>query len=154
MSTNQTKMYGVLALVIIVAGASLATLLIMQPPAENDIEPFVEVFGLESSLNFTLSELQAETAITRIGSYQNSFGNVRGYGEYQGVAVSDLIDTVGSIDVNDTITVKASDGYSQIFEYSKVYPNQTIWDIQGDMVIAYRFNLMPQVHSVCQMLSG
>ncbi|MHA2144186.1 MAG: molybdopterin-dependent oxidoreductase [Candidatus Thorarchaeota archaeon] len=146
MSTNQTKMYGVLALVIIVAGASLATLLIMQPPAENDIEPFVEVFGLESSLNFTLSELQAETAITRIGSYQNSFGNVRGYGEYQGVAVSDLIDTVGSIDVNDTITVKASDGYSQTFEYSKVYPNQTIWDIQGDMVIAYRFNgsLVPE----------
>ena len=146
MSTNQTKMFGVLALVIIVAGASLATLILMQPQEATDIEPFVEVFGLETGLNLTLSELQTETAITRTGSYQNSFGNVRGFGEYQGVAVSDLIDSVGGMDVNDTVTVMASDGYSQIFEYSKVYPNQTIWDIQGDMVIAYRFNgsLVPE----------
>lgn len=146
MSTNQTKMFGVLALVIIVAGASMATLIILQPPAATDIEPFVEAFGLETDLNFTLSELQTETAIARNGSYQNSFGNVRGSGEYQGVAVSDLIDAVGGMDVNDTITVMASDGYSQTFEYSKVYPNQTIWDIQGDMVLAYRFNgsLVPE----------
>jgi hypothetical protein len=146
MSANQTKLYGILAVVIIVAGASLAVLIVLQTPVETDTRPFVEVIGVGTQFNITLSEMQAETVISRNGSYQNSFGNVRGAGEYQGVLVSDLVDAVGGMDVNDTITVIASDGYNQTFEYSKVYPNQTIWDVQGDMVIAYRFNgsLVPE----------
>jgi hypothetical protein len=139
MSTSQTKMFGVLALVIIVAGGSIAALLVLQPQT-SDANPSLEVVGLGMSLNFTLSDLQAETPVIRNGSYQNSFGNVRGGGEYQGVLVSDLIDAAGGMGINDTITVKASDGYSMTFEYSKVYPNQSIWEVQGDMVIAYGYN--------------
>ena len=37
--------------------------------------------------------------------------------------VSDLVDLVGGVDEGFVIRVVASDGYSQIFERSKVYPN-------------------------------
>ncbi len=41
---------------------------------------------------------------------------------------------------NDTLKVTASDEYSMIFEYSKVYPNASFLAIQGDMVLAYEYN--------------
>jgi hypothetical protein len=84
--------------------------------------------------------------VTRNGSYQNSYGNIRGYGLYTGVKVSDLLDLVGGMTEADTVKITASDDYSQTFEMSKVYPNQSIWDIQGDMILAYEYNntLVPE----------
>ncbi|MFW9793948.1 MAG: hypothetical protein ACFFEE_06595 [Candidatus Thorarchaeota archaeon] len=138
MSSSQTR--GIILLVVLLAGASLTALVLLQPSGDTPTESNIQIVGATTTINITLSQMQDETPIIRNGSFQNSFGNIRGAGEYQGVLVSDLLEAVGGMGINDTLTVKASDGYSQTFEYSKVYPNQTIWDIQGDMVIAYMYN--------------
>ncbi len=145
MSEISRKMYGILALVLVIAGASIGAVILLQPTEGNgdgdtNTELSIKVIGLSTSKEFNLSEMQGETTILRSGSFQNSYGNIRGAGEYKGVLVSALIDAVGGMGVNDTLTVKAVDGYSQTFSYSKVYPNATIYGFQGDMVIAYQYN--------------
>jgi hypothetical protein len=139
--SSQTKLFAGLAITIILAASALAAIVILQTPQEEADEPFVVFTGVSgTSINVTLSEMTAMTTITRNGSYQNSFGSVRGVGTYAGVLISDLVELVGGMLEDDTVKVIASDGYSQIFEYSKVYPNASIWGIQGDMILAYEFN--------------
>jgi DMSO/TMAO reductase YedYZ molybdopterin-dependent catalytic subunit len=94
------------------------------------------------------------TAITRNGSYQNSYGNVRGVGVYTGVLISDLVELVGGMLEDHRVQLTAADGYNQTFEYSKVYPNTTIWDIQGDMILAYEYNgtTMPEYERGFQLM--
>jgi hypothetical protein len=141
MSSNNTKLYGLLIAIIIVSGGALAAIVLMQPqPEETSIPHVVVVGGNNTSLNVTLTQMLAMTSVTKNGSYQNSYGNVRGYGLYTGVKISDLVDLVGGMSENDTLKVTASDEYSMTFEYGKVYPNASILEIQGDMILAYEYN--------------
>jgi hypothetical protein len=148
MSETQRRLYALLAVSVIAVVATLGVLYVMVPNVPNlDEVPEVLLTGpTQTSVNVSLSEMTEMSIITRNGSYQNSFGNVRGFGEYSGVLISDLVELVGGMEENDTVKVIASDGYSQMFEYSKVYPNASIWEIQGDMVLAYGFNdtLVPE----------
>ena len=96
--------------------------------------------GDGTQLTVKLSDMLEMASITRNGSYQNSYENIRGYGLYTGVNVSALIDLVGGMTEDDIVRITASDDYSQTFARGKVYPNQSIWDIQGDMVLAYEYN--------------
>jgi len=128
-------------IIILLAGGIMAGLVLLQPPPEETEGPqFLLVGSDETELNVTLADLLSMTSVTRNSSYQNSFGNIRGYGLYTGVKISDLIDLVGGMAEGDSLKITASDDYSQTFERGKVYPNQSIWDIQGDMVLAYEYN--------------
>ncbi|MFW9834051.1 MAG: hypothetical protein ACFFEK_08665 [Candidatus Thorarchaeota archaeon] len=141
MSSTNTKLIGVVLVVILLAGGIMAALVLFQPQTTEPEEPQVLVIGSDGTkLNVTLSDMLEMSAITRNGSYQNSYGNIRGYGLYTGANISAFIDLVGGMTEDDTVKITASDGYSQIFERSKVYPNQSVWDIQGDMVLAYEYN--------------
>jgi DMSO/TMAO reductase YedYZ molybdopterin-dependent catalytic subunit len=141
MSSTNTKLIGVVLVVILLAGGIMAALVLFQPQTTEPEEPQVLVIGSDGTkLNVTLSDMLEMSAITRNGSYQNSYGNIRGYGLYTGVNISALIDLVGGMTENDTVKITALDGYSQTFEMGKVYPNQSVWDIQGDMVLAYEYN--------------
>ena len=137
MSSSKTRLASLLVMVILLAGGIMAALVFFQPQPEVTEGPQVLVIGGDGTeLNVTLSDMLGMTAVTRNGSYQNSYGNIRGYGLYTGVKVSDLLDLVGGMANEDTVRITASDDYSQTFERSKVYPNQSIWDIQGDMILA------------------
>jgi len=138
-STEQKRLYGLLALVLIIAAGSMTAIVLLNTQGLGTEEPSVTIVG-SSIVNVTLSDMLTMSSVTRNGSYQNTFGNVRGEGTYTGVRVSDLVELAGGMTEDDNMTVIASDGYNQTFAYSKVYPNQTIYDIQGDMVIAYRFD--------------
>ncbi|MHA2080476.1 MAG: hypothetical protein ACW99H_04955, partial [Candidatus Thorarchaeota archaeon] len=141
MSSSQTKLFAILAVTILLAVSAFAGILLLQTPQDGDDEPLVLVSGSSgTSINVTLTEMTQLTTITRNGSYQNSFGNVRGVGIYTGILISDLVELVGGMTEDNLVMVIASDGYNQTFEYSKVYPNTAIWDIQGDMILAYEFN--------------
>ncbi len=141
MSGGQTRLYAILAVAVLIT-ASIGVYLVMVSNIPNlDVAPEVNLTGRDGiSVNVTLTEMTEMSTITRTGSYQNSYGNVRGVGVYTGVLISDLLELVGGMLEDDSVRITASDGYSQTFEYGKVYPNATAWDIQGDMVLAYGYN--------------
>ena len=141
MASGQTKLFAILVIVGLVAAGAFAALILLQPPADIDDGPSVVVVGRTgNSTNVTLTDLLEMDEVSRNSSYQNSYGNVRGEGNYKGILISDLVELVGGMQEIDRVTIIASDGYNQTFEYSKVYPNASIWDIQGDMVLAYEFD--------------
>jgi len=140
MDSSQIKPVTILIVALLLAGAAMATLVFLQPTEIPYSEYHVEVVGGNGvSQNVTLAEMLFMDSVIRNSSYENTYGNVRGAGEYMGVKISDLVDLVGGMDEGYVVRVVAEDGYSQTFERSKAYPNQTIWDIQGDMILAYAF---------------
>jgi len=146
MDSGQTKLVALLVAAVILAGGAITFLMFMQPiqepqNQENLSAYYVTVVGGDGvAINVTLGEMLNMTTVSRDSSYQNSYGNIRGRGNYTGVKVSDLVDLVGGMNEKDTLKVIAGDGYTQLFGYAKVYPNQTYSDIQGDMVLAYEYN--------------
>ncbi len=155
MRSEQKKLFAILAVAIILT-VGIGVAMVMVPDAPN-LEPVPGVLLTgpdETSVNVSLTEMTEMSTITRIGSYQNSFGNVRGAGTYTGVMISDLVELVGGMLEDDSVMVTAGDGYSQTFEYSKVYPNASIWDIQGDMILAYEFNetTVPELEKGFQLM--
>lgn len=145
MDSEQTKLAAILLTAVIIAGAAITYIVLVQPdqePQEQDYSAYfiTVVGGNGTAINVTLGDMLNMTTVSRYSSYQNTYGNIRGQGNYTGVKVSDLIELVGGMDEEDSIRIIAEDDYAQIFEYTKVYPNQTYWDAQGDMVLAYEYN--------------
>ncbi len=134
---SNTKLYAVLGIVLLVAGSAVIGLVLLQA---TETGPSIEVIGIAKTEKFTLKNLKALPAVTRQGSFQNTFGNVRGQGIYRGVNVSALIDAVGGMTEDQWIRVTAADGYNQSYSYSNVYPDAERWSYQGDMVVAYEYN--------------
>lgn len=132
-------LYGFLLGVLLVSGGVLVAISILQDLQVDPPDPPAVMLVGESEVNVTLQEMLQGDVITRLGAYQNRLGNIGGNGTYQGVRVSDLVDLVGGMAESDNVTVIALDGYNQTFPYSKVYPNQSYYDLQGDMVIAFGF---------------
>jgi hypothetical protein len=139
-SGTNTKLYAVLAIVIVIAGAATAVLVLMQQPT-TPTGPSVRVVGSNGSVHVvTLNQMKTMTVITRNGSFQNSYGNIRGAGEYKGVKIADLIELAGGMATNQLVFINATDGYNQTFSYRNVYPNSTGYNLQGDMVLAFSYN--------------
>lgn len=138
MDYADNKLYAFLLIVIILSAASFLAIIALQNQESPDSGPAVLIVG-NTEENVTLSDMLRMTIITREGAYQNQLGNFGGNGTYQGVRVSDLVDIVGGMDMPDTLTVIGEDGYNQTFAYSKVYPNETFYAIQGDMVLAFGY---------------
>ena len=142
MSAGQNRLYGILLATLLIAGGVIAIIVITpQDTPDLPLLPETTVIGADGTVeNVTLTEMTEMSTITRNGSYQNSYGNVRGAGVYTGVLISDLVELVGGMQEDDTVKIIAGDGYSQLFQYSKVYPNVSMWGIQGDMILAFEFN--------------
>ncbi len=136
---GNTKLYAVLAIVLIIAAGSIAAIVALQSPGSD--APVLELEGNDGTTHtLTMNELLAITPIERIGSYENSYNNTSGLGTYIGAKISDIISLVGGMDTNDVVIVNATDGYAQTFTYANVYPNTAEYELQGDMVLAYTFN--------------
>lgn len=140
MNSSRTKPVTILIVALLIAGAAIAALIFLQP-TDSSPEYYVEVVGGNGvSQNVTLTEMMLMDSVSGNSSYENTYGNVRGVGVYKGVRISDLVDLVGGMDEDFVARIVSSDGYSQTFERSKVYPNLTIYDIQGDMILAYEYD--------------
>ncbi len=73
--------------------------------------------------------------------FQNMMGNWPMNGTYKGVLLSAIIELITTIDTDDIVNVTASDGiYEQSFAYYNLYPNSSIYALQGDLILAYIFN--------------
>jgi len=141
---SQGKLMAVLVGVIVLAGASIGAIVLMQQPSADPSTDVIRKDGTQ--LSITLTQMQSMDSVEAYGAYENSFDNPRGNGTYKGVRVSGLVDLAGGMESTDLIVVNGSDGYSVTFPYSKVYPSLSTQDIQGDMILAYSYNetIMPE----------
>ncbi len=126
---------------MLLSAGVLAAIVIFQPPPEEGDVTYIVLIGSDNTTeNVTLTEMLAMTSVSEYGSYQNSYGNVRGQGDYTGVKIADLVNLVGGMAENESLRVTASDEYSMTFGYYKVFPNASFLAIQGDMILAYEYN--------------
>jgi len=135
-------MYGAVFVVLLLVGGAIAGIyfLQMQQGQQTDV-PYVTVVGVdETSINITLTQMLSMSSITRNSSYENSYGNIRGYGLYTGVKIADLINRAGGMNESQFVKVTAADDYSMTFEYSKVHPDPATLAVQGEMILAYEYN--------------
>jgi predicted phosphodiesterase len=119
------------------SGLTIEPVILDTPSLPRDV---VSIKGLTEDMTLTLDDLIQMETVTEFSSFQNQYDNWRGHGTYSGVAISDLIDLVGGMGINDTLVVRSFDGYAQEFGFSNVYPNTTWNEIQGPMVLAYSYN--------------
>ncbi|MHA1479863.1 MAG: hypothetical protein ACTSQZ_00350 [Candidatus Thorarchaeota archaeon] len=146
MSTNSERrqLYAFLGIILIVASGSIIALMVLSEPSNDQSIELINIDSVSSSV--TLDEMLAMDAVSRVGSFQNTFGNQIGKGSYVGVKISDILELVGGMDTSEILVITAFDGYQQNFTYDNVYPNSSFYDLQGDMLLAYSYNgsLVPQ----------
>ncbi|MFW9770148.1 MAG: metallophosphoesterase [Candidatus Thorarchaeota archaeon] len=111
-------------------------ILLSEPDLERDM---VVVRGHDEDVTLSVSDLKLMEIVQGWSFFQNQYDNWRGYGEYVGVRVSDLVNLVGMRE-GDIVRIRSFDGYEQDFGFENVYPNMTWQNIQGDMVLAYSLN--------------
>ena len=70
--------------------------------------------------NFSLMDLQALPSITGNGGYVSQSGTITGPFFYQGVALTDLLSTVGGISEGDSVVFTSSDNYTQTLSYDQI----------------------------------
>ncbi len=100
----------------------------------------VAVTGINGTLELSSEDLKTFESISGVSACQNQYGNWVGNGTYTGVDVSALLEFVGEMGVNDTLLVKALDGYYQEFSYANVYLNASWERIQGPLILSYQFD--------------
>ncbi len=133
------KVAAFIVVVLVIAGAAFGVIILMEPSVQPG-GPEVQIATADETFAITLNEIKAMESLEGFTSFQNTYGNVRGQGNYSGVKVADLVELAGGMESDQILTVNATDGYSVTFPYSKVYPNSTARTIQGDMILAYEYN--------------
>ncbi|MGD9962570.1 MAG: hypothetical protein AB7S97_01520 [Thermoplasmata archaeon] len=139
---------------------SMIASITMLPPLEPDTpeEVVLTVVGT-TTIDFTLSELQALTTYTSMGGFIKSTGTVIGPDEYTGVQVKDLIAMVYS-GGEYSVEVVATDDYTITYNYSQVEDNLfEHFDSAGTslgydtftMVVAYAQDGLPLVDMVLRI---
>ena len=115
-----------IAVIIIVIVAAVASwqLLFNQPSNEVNIEldpltlTVVGADGQETVLDEnTILDLEATTVP---GGYKTSGGIIALVGNFTGIPINTVLDLVGGMTSDSTLTVTASDGYSMVFSYDQV----------------------------------
>ncbi len=125
--------YMVLAGVTAILIAAPLIYLTMETSDEDRVEALIVVDGEE----MRLEELKGMETVSGGASFQNRFGNWNEKADYEGVPLSSL---VPDMERSEMLEVIASDGYSQKFSYGQIFPCETNKKIQGDIILAYRYN--------------
>jgi predicted phosphodiesterase len=100
----------------------------------------LELNGALGKINLDLNDLITFEHLEGASACQNQYSNWVGNGTYKGVEVKTLVELVGGMNKNDTLLVRASDGYYQEFAYENVYLNESWLNIQGPLVLSYEYD--------------
>ena len=93
--------------------------------------PFIEIVETGDVVRtITLSEMKNMPVLTRVGSYQNQYGNWRDQGTYSGVLLTDLIEDHSYV----SLEVVAEDGYRLTIERGRME------DSNYPIVLAFRMD--------------
>jgi 3',5'-cyclic AMP phosphodiesterase CpdA len=134
---NRGGMYHYVNVTLYENDLTIDPILLDTPSLPRDV---VAVRGLVEDVTLSLDDLLLMDVVTGYSSFQNQYDNWRGQGTYTGITVSELIELVGGMTINDTLVVRSFDGYTQEFSYANVYPNTTWIELQGSMILSYAYN--------------
>jgi len=97
----------------------------------------VTVHSGSVSMSFDIEKLRELPLVQAVATFQNRYDNWAKTANYSGVKLCDLVEQIGEMGQDEVLKVTAFDGYSQMYSYDNVYPNQTFHSLQGDIVLAY-----------------
>jgi 3',5'-cyclic AMP phosphodiesterase CpdA len=101
--------------------------------------PELTIIKGDLEIVYSLAELIQLSHVNYTGQFQNRFDNWNGYGTYLVIPISILLgDFV--LETSEKLIAEASDGFSNTFSYSNVYPNATMLAAQGIMGVAIALN--------------
>ena len=106
-----------MAVALFVALAGSATTV---SPALAVETPALTVVGSTGTVELSLEQVQALVAYEGYAGMKNSAGTITAPHPVKGVAISDLAALVGGIGDNDSVTVRASDGYGMTYTHAQV----------------------------------
>jgi hypothetical protein len=123
---------------IITAAGALVVMRYLPQPISGTTD--VRVIEGTTQIDLTLQQLVTLNPIQGFSQFENRYNNWHGAGTYVGPLLSRIVEVVGLIDGNDIVRVNATDGYSVLYSYDNLYPDQSLHAIQGDLVLAYSYN--------------
>jgi hypothetical protein len=120
------KIIAIAAIIIIIVASVASWQLLLNQPSSG--EPSVTLPPLTLTVvgaggeQVVLDEnnITELTAITSLGGYKTSGGIVALVGNFTGVSITTILDLVGGMTSDSTLTITASDGYSMVFSYDQV----------------------------------
>ncbi|MCX6661543.1 MAG: hypothetical protein NTY91_03230 [Euryarchaeota archaeon] len=157
MSSKTNKIIGaVVAIAIII---SIAVLVYVNLPKQTETTednnddhktspPTLTLFYNDEQTNFTFGEIERLESYTAKGGYRNSIGVIKGMGNYTGVNITTLVNTLHPIPYRYTLQVFAEDGKNMSYNYSTIIGLVPIYNAEdgsvngtGNMtlVLAYKY---------------
>jgi hypothetical protein len=98
--------------------------------------------------NFSLMDLRALPSVTGYGGYVSQSGTITGPFSYQGVTLTNLLNTVGGISEGDNVVFTSSDNYTQTFSYDQITNgNFNYYDITGSPVTPQTMPTLTLIYS-------
>ena len=103
-----------------------------EPPVEETVAPatvgesVLEIDGNDTTLNFTIEELQALPATEGYAGLLSSSGSITPPALHKGVSLKDLVDQLGGMSETMGVYVEAVDGYGITFSYDQVMSGEFI----------------------------
>ncbi len=103
-----------------------------EPPVDKTAAPatvgesVLEIDGNDTTLNFTIEELQALPATEGYAGLLSSAGNITPPSLHKGVSLKDLVDQLGGMSETMGVYVEAVDGYGITFSYDQVMSGEFI----------------------------
>jgi hypothetical protein len=98
--------------------------------------------------NFSLMVLRALTSTTGNGGYMSQSGTITGPFSCQGVALTNLLNTVGGISEGDSVVFTSSDNYTQTLSYDQIANgNFNYYDITGSPITPQTMPTLTLIYS-------
>ena len=124
---NKKILASIVVIIIVVAAGSGAAVFLLSKPSSSVSLPamsltLVGANGQQKVLNE--KDIVGLQSYTAKGGLKSSGGLMQNYGTYQGVPVTELLNLVGGITSDETLTVTGSDGYSMVYTYNQTANGQ------------------------------
>jgi len=146
----------VVAIAIIISIAVLIYVNLPKPTEKTDdntddhksIPPTLTLIYDDEQKNFTFGEIERLEPYTAKGGYRNSIGVIKGVGNYTGVNITTLVNTLQPVPYRYTLQVFSEDGKNMSYNYSTIIGQVPIYNPEngsaigtGNMtlVLAYQF---------------
>ena len=160
MTTKTNKIFtAAIALAILVSVIIFVSVNLPKNQTPKKEEPVTETSILTITLNgisknYTLDELQTVDSFTAKGGYRTSFPSIKGQGNYTGVRIETLVDSLDESLTNYSIVITSFDGEqteNKTYNYSVILGNVDIYDPENasistpighgglTMVLAYQY---------------
>jgi hypothetical protein len=158
MATRTNKI--IAAVLIVVLIVALGVFIVVNLPKQTSppggsTQPGTTILNLTYNghqINYTLNQLESLEAFTGEGGYRTNYPSIKGQGNYTGVRILTLINTLSGVPDNYSIIVFSSDGTNRSFNFSAImgdvptYNPDNASDAQPTgyggltMVLAYKYN--------------